>query len=377
MKGSVRDAGYASVFFLFVLFLCSTLALGATAHIASALLLESREKNKTTVRKEMEDLVNEVIGALKSDPSPELNGVGDPVWDWNGRRTGGYSLRITPVSDRINLNYARKNLFDKTRLGLLFRPGKDADRLQQFREDAGLRSETGAFADFFEEGSLQKYFSSYGWANVNLIDEFAARQLGTALTGDPAAGEALRGKIRLLLTERRLLDREDLPFFLGASLSELYPFVNTEPLMNVNFVDPLILEELLSYGDYGIGRPKERCAAILSRRETGGVSAEDLRSILGIDQSNPLAYYLGSITWFWEIAVTAENGTADAPSLRAVLCRLPPGEFPAESRPDYKIIEWRYFPDIFKMSGNSDYTNLSDQELINSPSDKSKSKEYE
>jgi hypothetical protein len=379
MNGSAqaRDAGYASVFFLFTLFLCSTLALGATAHIASALLLASREKNKTTVRKEMEDLANKVIGTITSDPSPELNGIEDPVWDWHGKRTEGYSLHITPVSDRINLNYARKNLFDKTRLGLLFRPGKDADRLQQFREDAGLRSETGAFADFFEEGLLQQYFSAYGWANINLIDEFAARQLGTALTGDPAKGEALREKIRLLLMERRLLNREALPFFLGASLAELFPVVNAEPLMNVNFVDPLVLEELLSYGEYRIGRPKERCAAILSRRETGGISAEDLRSMLGIDWSNPLAHYLGSVTWFWEIAVTAENGSPEPPSLRAVLCRLPPKEFPAETRPEYQIIEWRYFPDILKMPGDSDHPNLSDKELINSLSDKSKSKEYD
>jgi hypothetical protein len=342
ISANVREAGYASVFFLFALFLCSSLALGASAHIAAALLPGGREKNKTAVRNEMADLLSEAILSLKSDPSPELNDVEDPLWDWHGKRTGGYILRITPVSDRINLNYARKNLFDKTRLGLLFRPGKDADRLQQFREDAGLRSGTGAFIDFFEEGLLQQYFSPYGWANINLIDEFAARQLGAAITGDPEKGEALREKIRLLLMEKRLVDREALPFFLGASLSELFPLVNAEPLMNVNFVDPLILEALLSYGDYGIGRPKERCAAILSRRETGGISAEDLRSILDIDSSNPLAHYLGSVTWFWEIAVTAENGRADAPSLRAVICRLPPGEFPAETRPDYKIIEWRY-----------------------------------
>ncbi|MDR1250208.1 MAG: hypothetical protein LBK63_13015 [Treponema sp.] len=342
VSAGARDAGYASVFFLIVLFLCSTFAMGATAHIASTLLLASREKNKTTVRQEMEDIVNKVIGTLKSDPSPEVNDVGDPVWDWHGKRTGGYSLHITPVSDRINLNYARKNLFDKTRLGLLFRPGKDADKLQQFREDTGLGSETGAFVDFFEEGLLQKYFSSYGWANINLIDEFAARQLGAAITGDMAKGEALQEKIRLLLMERRILDREALPFFLGASLTELFPFVNAEPLMNVNFVDPLILEELLSYGDYGIRRPKEHCAAILSRRETGGINAEDLRSMLDIDRSNPLVHYLGSVTWFWEIAVTAENRDPDAPALRAVLCRLPPGEFPAETKPEYKIIEWRF-----------------------------------
>jgi hypothetical protein len=342
MNGSAgaRDAGYTSLVFLFALFLCSALALGAAAHISSALSMAGHEKNEASVRKEMEGLLHEALGALVSDPSPEANGVDDPLWLWNGRRAKGYVITIIPSSDRLNPNLARKNIFEKTRLEFLFRPGKNADKLQQFREDTGLRLGEESFADFFEEGIFEKYFSPYGWANINLIDEFAARQLGTALTGDPERGEALREKVRLLLMERRLVDRETLPFFLGASQAELWPFVNAEPLMNVNFVEPLILEELLAYAEYGIKSPEERSAEILSRRETEGISSEDLRAMLGIDGSNPLAHYLGSITWFWEIVISAES--EDAPSLRVVVCRLPPGAFPEETGPNYKIIERRF-----------------------------------
>jgi hypothetical protein len=337
-----REAGYASLVFLFALFFCSALALGAAAHISSALSLMNHEKNETLARKEMEDLLEEVIGALMSDPSPEVNGVDDPLWGWNGKRSRGCRIAIDPKSDRINPNFTRKNIFEKTDLALLFRPGQNADKLQQFREDTGLRLGEEAFRDFFEEGIFKKFFSPYGWANINLIDEFAARQLAGALTGDPARGEAFRETIGLLLRERRIVSRETLPSVLGASRTELYPFVNAEPLMNINFVDPLILKELLAYGEYGIGRPEERCVAILSRRETEGISAGDLRSILGIDRSNPLAHYFGSVTWFWEITITREEGGPNAPSLRAVVCRLPPGAFPAETKPEYTILERRF-----------------------------------
>jgi hypothetical protein len=335
-----RDAGYASPAFLFALFLCSALALGAAAHSSAALRLAKQERDKTAAGKELEGLLMEVMGALRSDPSPETNGVDDPLWLWHGRRTKGYRIAIVPSSDRINLNFTRKNILEKTRLALLFRPGKNAEALQQFREDTGLHAGTEAFADFFEEGRAANYFSSYGWANINLIDEFAARQLGTALTGDPAQGAALRETARRLLTERRPADREALPRLLGASHAELWPVVNAEPLMNVNFVEPLILEELLAYPDYGIKRAGERCGELLARRETAGIGAEELRSLLGIDRSHPLAQQLGSITWFWEIAITAEHG--GAPSLRAVACRLPPGAFPADPRPEYQLIERRF-----------------------------------
>jgi hypothetical protein len=337
-----RDAGYASLVFLFALFLCSALALGAAARIASALSLANRAKNEIEVRKEMEDLLDEAIGALMSDPSPEVNGIDDPLWLLNGRLARGYRLAIDPLSDRINPNFTRKNIFTKTRLELLFRPGMDADRLQQFREDTGLHLGGEAFADFFEEGIFKRFFSPYGWANINLIDEFAARQLAGALTGDPARGEAFRETIRLLLMERRLVDRETLAFIPGAFREELYPFVNAEPLMNINFVEPLILEELLSYGEYEIRRPEEGLSEILSRRETEGISSEDLRAILGIDRSNPLVHYFGSVTWFWEITISTEKGGPNAPSLRAVVCRLPPRAFPAETEPEYTIIERRF-----------------------------------
>jgi hypothetical protein len=337
-----RDEGYASPVFLFALFLCSALALGAAARIDSALSLANREKNETAVRETMEDLLREAIGALRSDPSPEVNGAGDPVLDWNGRSAEGHRVTIRPCSDRINPNLVRRNILEKTRLDMLFRPGTNAEELQQFREDTGLHAGGEAFADFFEEEVFERYFSPYGWANINLVDEFAARQWGTAITGDPAQGEALREKVRLLLMERRVVDRETLPLFLGASQAGLWPFVNAEPLMNINFVEPLILEELLSYGEYGIKRPEERCAELLSRRETEGISAEDLRSILGIDASNPLARYFGSITWFWEITIRAEQGGPHAPSLRAVVCRLPPRAFPAETGPEYTILERRF-----------------------------------
>jgi hypothetical protein len=338
VSAGTREAGYASLIFLFALFLCSALALGAAAPVASALSLAKREKNKNAVRQKMENLLQEALEALASDPSPDVNGADDPLWLLNGKRAKGYKVAIHPISDRINLNFTRKNIFEKTRLEMLFRPGMNADKLQQFREDTGLHIREEAFADFFEEELLTRRFSVYGWANINLVDEFTARQLGTALTGDPAQGEALRETVRRLLMEGRREDRETLPFALGVSRTELWPFVNAEPLMNINFVEPLVLEELLSYGEYGIRRSEERSAAILSRREREGISAEDLRSMLGIDRSHPLAQYFGSITWFWEIVITAEQG----PSLRAVACRLPPGAFPEETKPEYTILERRF-----------------------------------
>ncbi|MFP3042359.1 hypothetical protein LQZ19_11140 [Treponema primitia] len=344
MKKSIAawEAGFVSIIFLFSLFFLSILSLGMTIYISSTITIEGLEKNNTSIMVEMNKFLEDIMETLLSDPSPETNGIDDPVWAWNGKNIRGYTISLAPISDRINPNLVRKNVFDKTRLSLLFRPGKNADELQQFREDSGLFLGHEAFQNFFEDGLFKKYFSPYGWANINLTDEFAARQLGTSITEDPIKGEALREKIRTLLMDQQLLDRENLSTFLGASLTELYPFINAEPLMNINFVDPLILEELIAYPDYHIRRPEEITRDILAKRKTESLNTENICTILGIDKSNPLFHYFGSITWFWEIAIETKTEGRKDHSLSAVVCRLPPGAYPVNSKPEYKIIERRF-----------------------------------
>jgi hypothetical protein len=139
--------------------------------------------------------------------------------------------------------------------------------------------------------------------------------------------------------DQRLMEKENLPAFLGTSFAELYPFINAEPLMNSNFVDPLILGELLAYPDYHIRRPEATCAELLEKRSRESIDTEYLCAILGIDKTNPLFYYLGCITWFWEINIMTDRGDH---SLRAVLCRLPQGVNSAETTPEYRIIERRF-----------------------------------
>jgi hypothetical protein len=136
----------------------------------------------------------------------------------------------------------------------------------------------------------------------------------------------------------------------GINYGEFFPFVNAEPLMNINHIDPDLLRELLAYPDYGVDSPEGRLSEILARREGEGISRDGIPLILGIAPGNPLLHYLGSVTWFWEITVTGGNKT-----LKTVLCGLPPEYNSGFSETDfrapltagaaeieYQIIEQRY-----------------------------------
>jgi hypothetical protein len=333
-----------------MLVLILSLVLGIGFYLHSGFQTVLRVKHDNGISIELNRITTEVIDAIRNDPSPDIQCFADPVWTWHEKTQNDYTVNINPVSDRINLNFTRKNVFDKTALGLLFVPGKTSADLQQHREDYGFFLSPSAYGEFFIPANLDKYFSCYGWANINLLDEFAARGLARLLTGSDEAAERLRDTIETLLLDRRIASPGDLRMLFGINHGELFPFVNAEPLMNINHIDPALLRELLAYPDYGVDSPEGRLSDILARREGEGITRADIPLILGIAPENPLLHYLGSVTWFWEITVTGKNKT-----LRTVLCSLPPEynsgfpEMDSHTLPlagtaeiEYQIIEQRY-----------------------------------
>jgi hypothetical protein len=331
------DGGFASTQFLCILLFITALAAGTGMCLAAYLRFEQRLRRENQDTARIEEILQSALADLYGDPSPDINDSGDPVWAWDGRAVEGYTVSVIPLSDRLNLNFVRKNLFEKTRLALLFRPGKTAADLQQFREDSGLSPAAEMYGEFFDREDLEQFFSVYGWANINLTDEFALRKLVLALTGSEYTAEYARGALQTLLISRKIAGRGDLRSIFGIYYEDIFPFINTEPLMNVNFIDETLLQELIAYPDYGITSPERRCEELLARRSGGGVNSRELRTVLGIDDANPLNQYLGCVTWFWEIAVIG-NGRSG----RTVVCRLPPEDAELLEKPIFTIIEQRF-----------------------------------
>lgn len=347
---SKSDGGYASTYFLFMLILLSSLVLGIGFYLQSGFQALVRFHHDNSISTELNRITAGVIDSIRNDPSPGIQCFGDQVWAWQGKARNDYTVNIIPVSDRLNLNFSRKNIFDKTSLSLLFMPGKTSADLQQYREDYGLFLSPSAYEGLFLQANLEQYFSCYGWANINLIDEFAARSLARSLTGSDDAAERLRDTVETLLLNRRAASPGDLRALFGINYGEFFPFINAEPLMNINHIDPDLLRELLAYPDYGIESPEARLSDILARREAEGIARAGIPLILGVPPDSPLLHYLGSVTWFWEITVS--NGRK---TLRTVLCGLPPESYSGFSelyadgpRPEgtveieYQIIEQRY-----------------------------------
>jgi hypothetical protein len=313
-----KDSGFASTQFLFILTFITILVLGIGVYGYSAVRWEVHSRRKIMTFSEMGEILQKIIADMYADPSPDINSPEDPLGAWNGRTEGSYTIAVSPLSDGLNLNFVRKNVFEKTNIGLFLKSGRTAGDLQQFREDKGLSLSLEAYDSFFPAEILEKYFSCYGWANINLIDEFSARKLTFSLTGSEYTAEEVRQMIQTLLINQQPAQPSDLRSLFGIYYEDLFPFINTEALINVNYAEPALLRELIAYPDYAVVLPDVRCDELLTRRSLGGLGPHDILGILGIDVDNPLASYLGGVTWFWEIVITGNGQTS-----RTVICRVP------------------------------------------------------
>jgi hypothetical protein len=316
----MRENGSVTTQIFAVLLFLSTLTIGSSLVLSAFSRSTRHAEEYTSLRQDIDALLEEVVAALAADTTPEVNGFDDPIWGYHRRMAKNYLITIEAESDRLNPNFIRKDIFENTALSELLQPGVSAADVQQFREDHGLSLAPDAYTSLFNEDSYRQYFSGYGWANINLLDEFAAQSLALSLTGSAHDAAELRDIIEWLLMDRQLIDRAALRDALDTQYEKLFPFVNAEALMNVNFIEPFILKELIACPDYGVSSPDSRCRKLLALRESQSIDAETLLDTLGIDSDNRLCYYLGSVTWFWRVTFTGEDGNEVC---TAIICRLP------------------------------------------------------
>lgn len=310
--------------------------MGALALLGSSALLIRRASGIEEVRAHLEAEAARVLDQLSKSSAADVDSLFDPVWTCVGTtRDGGVRVTLEDVSSQLNLNTVRTELFEKTDLGGLLSLGHSAMELRQYRADKGLFQSVSSYDGFFPPGTLARDFTVYGYININTTFEDVLRAVFAARTGDAAAAEAFRDAIRGFLMKQELVTREQLAVLFGLYSPQVFPLVNVEPQMNVNFIPPEILHAVLSYpyGGKKIANFEAIYNAILSDRQSQGVTPQYLSNLITAKGPQLLVFqYLGTRTWFWRI--TAAGGGR---SLVKVVARLP-----QEQKARFAILESRF-----------------------------------
>lgn len=334
--------GSASMAALALLFFMAAVSAGGIMIVEAVLSNGTRSVRRDEARQALRKEGDRIVQALCADPTPEADSPLDPVWDAvRSPQQEGMTVALQDVSSALNANWTQKNIYQKTDLGAFLTPGQSADELQQRREDNGFSTDIASeYGDLIQAESLAKYFTGYGYANINVTDEFALRKLYAIRTGDQAAAEVFHTKVQTLFLQNAPLKRDGLRAFLGPDYDTLFPVMNVEPTLNVHFLDPAVMRDLLSYPDWKLPHPAQTADTILSERGTSELTAERLRQIIGAAEDNRIYQYFGVKTWFWR--VTVSNGSGE---LELIVARLPPAESDAENAAaKFVVTEERYSP---------------------------------
>lgn len=297
----MKEGGNVSIQTLLIIAGVSIIGLVVLLSLQDSVTRVSKYEDRTAARQEILSTLTEVLRSMEEDETPEADSLHDK-WFGAVRESESFRLEIRDLSSKINPNWVRKQLFQRTSLGSLLEEGRSADELQQFREDHGFSLNIEVFyAEFFKDVAFQRYLTGYSYPNINTSDEFALRKLYARLTGDTAAAEVFHARVQNLLQSRELLTEEELPVFLSPYAEQLLPVMTTLPQWNVNFLDPFLLEAILSYPAFGIPSPSDKAASLVVEREGSEITPVRLAQVCGVDSSHPLLSYLGTQTFFWEV----------------------------------------------------------------------------
>jgi hypothetical protein len=123
----------------------------------------------------------------------------------------------------------------------------------------------------------------------------------------------------------------------GVLYDTLYPYITTAPLMNIHFVEPLVLESVLTDPDYGLSAGGAKAKQLLEMRESRELTEEDVTNVLGIGKADRLYYYFGTITWFQEINIAKGRTVCNI-----IVCRYPPRDAADAQKPEWYIVEKKW-----------------------------------
>jgi hypothetical protein len=340
-KGSVA-------FLLFgVLFSMSIAFLGIYLMMEYTVKEMHKGESRARARMELVERAEEVTGALLNDPTPLSDSLIDPVWGYIDEQNGEGTVRMSlaDVSSLYGINWLRKDVLAH---GNLLKYGKTPEELQQYRWESGLQSNAlSAYADFFEDGSLERFFTLHNYFNLNISDEFSIEKLIQVRTGDEHKGAEFRQKVQSLWSasepgKPKMVERDELESFMGRDFEELFPIVNAEPVFNVHFVPEEILRQVftLEYHAVSLGAVEY----IIGNRSCLEWEERDLAAIIGAKYKNTfLHHYFGVVTWFWRLEITKADPVYGEMKLKWVLARIPQPK-PGDAAVKIRLVEEEFAP---------------------------------
>lgn len=303
----MKKEGFSSIEFLITLFFLSALLLAFIFFIKTADLAIAKKTDSIKQRESIDRILQDIYSDLKSDTTPDADSKTDRIWRWNDIEIDGYKTYISSLSGRINLNMIGEDVLKESGLRLFFDDTDGITYICENRQNGKITYSYENLKEFITEDSFNKYFTLKGFANLNISDENIIGIICDTVTKS-AYGNIINDKIKQTRKNRQYIQNDtELKMILGVYYDDIFPYVNIQPQINVNFIEEEILRALLSYPGFNLTNKNSRIDALISLRDSKELTEADICNILGISKNEELYYYLGCKTLFWQIDVIGKD----------------------------------------------------------------------
>lgn len=331
----MKNEGFSSLEYLITLIVLSILIAAFGIFLRTASIIINKKTDIINDRQNIDKILDEIFMDIKSDSASESDSKMDRVWKWNESEKDGYEIKITSLSGLINLNYLPSEILENSELKLFFDDAEAINFIRDYHKQGKMLYQYKELEDFITEEKFNKYFTFYGYANINTCDEEILKLIADGRTNS-SYGNEIYNKARIIKENRQLIQNDiEFKMFLGINYDDMFPYINIRPSLNVNLIEEETLRALISYPGFKVKNISNAVNTVISLRESRKITEDDITNIFGISKNDELYYYLGCRTWVWQIDVTGKNT-----SCKVVLVRS--YEDDAFGKTDYYILEKKW-----------------------------------
>ena len=269
-----KENGWISIasmlFLLFITALISGFALIATSNI----IYFRKNQNDYRIKKEADILLDKImidIQYLKEESfdSPQNRYINHIINKYNSR-----NLTLEDISSGVHLDFLPDADLSDPYFSQYVFINNQPNSFINYRNQYGIASNIDEWKPYITETAISSCVA-FGWLHRNHDSSYAFKQISKNInTTDP---------------------------------DKLFPVVNSFPLININYVDPEIIELFIMRPSFEIKQAKEKYKKLKTKLESRSLDDLDIIEILEVPLTNKIFTYIGCKTSFWKIIFTAEE----------------------------------------------------------------------
>ena len=300
-----KEDGWITAASLLFLFFITAIVSGLALIVTSSNIYFRKNQNDYRIKKEADILLDKILEdiqylAEENFDSPENRYIFDFINKYNNR-----SLTLEDISSGLHLDFLPdSDLADPNLCKYLF-INNDAGSFINYRNEYGLSNNIDNWKPYINEAAISSCVT-FGWLHSAHDSSYAFNQISKNFnTADP---------------------------------DKLFPVVNSFPLININYVDPQIIEFFILQPSFKIKEAKEKYKKLKTRLEQRPLDDLDIMEILETPLTNKIFCYIGCKTSFWKITFIAEGKYL----VEAIVAAIPDEKHNPRAVDKYELLNRRF-----------------------------------